>query len=212
MDTALEGAVRLVRYIVQKVQQALQISDELKQLMQHVQALQPLLQDMLPHGSARSGIAAPVAELLLQSLTKAQIYVDKVTPMSRVARFVHSGGITEELDGMRQGLRDALLALQAVAVQISSGTSAHVLHLLSRLDSWQVAQQQGVAEVAQMMTHQRQMLSQHRRSARDRNGRLESMMGAIIEHLGTGVPQLVQEINSTLQQPGLTEDLDQVGR
>jgi hypothetical protein len=81
-----------------------------------------------------------------------------------------------------------------------------VQRLLSRLDAWQVgvAQQLSVEEVAQMM-------SQHRRSARDRHGRLESMMSALIERQGTGVPQLVQEIDSTLQQPGLSDDQDQVG-
>jgi hypothetical protein len=203
MDAGLKTAVQIVQYIVEKAQQTRANNDDLKALVQHVQALQPLLRELLSRGAALSESAAPVLDLLPDSLRRARSYVDKVAPMNGVERFVRSGGIAEELAGVRQRLRDALLALQAVAVQISSGTSSLVKHLLARLDSWQVAQQQGVEEVAQQ-------LSQHRRSARDRHGRLESMLSGLIERLGTGVPQLVQEIDSTLQEPGLSDSQNEV--
>jgi hypothetical protein len=203
MDAGLSAALQLVQQIVQKAQQARANSDELKQLVQHVQALQPLLRELLSRGAALPASAAPVLDLLLGSLRTALSYVDKVATMSGVERFVRSGGIAEELAGVRQQLRDALLALQAVAVQISSGTSSLVKHLLARLDSWQVAQQQGVEQFASQ-------LSEHRRSARDRHGRLESMLGSLLERMGTGVPQLAQDIDSTLQQPGLSDSQSEV--
>jgi hypothetical protein len=199
MDAGLTAALQLVQQIVQKAQQARANNDELK----HVQALQPLLRELLSRGASLPASAAPVLDLLLDSLRTALSYVDKVATMNGVERFVRSGGIAEELAGVRQRLRDALLALQAVAVQISSGTSSLVKHLLARLDSWQVAQQQGVDQLAWQ-------LSEHRRSARDRHGRLESMLGSLLERMGTGVPQLVQEIDSTLQQPGLSDSQSEV--
>ena len=153
-----------------------------------------------PAGLSES--AAPVLSLLLDSLREARRYVDKVAAMGGVERFVRSGAICEELARVRQGLRDALLNLQAVAVQISGGTSAMVQHLLARLSSWQVAQEQGVDAVAEM-------LSQHSRTALQGHARVEGKLDALIERLCTGLPQLVQEIDSTLQQPGLSDAQDQ---
>jgi hypothetical protein len=134
MDAGLQTALQIVHHIVQKVQQARQASYELKQLMQHVQALQPLLLELLQHESSRlAETAAPVLDLLLNGLIEAQWCVDKVTPMSGVDWFVRSGSISTGLAGVRQGLHDALLALQTMAVQISTGTSACVAQLLARL-------------------------------------------------------------------------------
>jgi hypothetical protein len=93
MDAGLQTALHIVQYIVHKAQQTRQISDYLKQLVQHVQALQALLQEMLRHGgdAALPVAAAPVLGLLLNGLTEARKYLDKVTPMSGVERFVRSG-------------------------------------------------------------------------------------------------------------------------
>jgi hypothetical protein len=155
--------------------------------------VQPLLQEMKLHAEV------PGLELLLNALAEARRVVDLVTPMGGVERLVRSGTISAELAELRQGLSDALLELQ-----MSSDTSARVKQLLSRLDSWQqVAQQHSEAEA--------HIISQQQRSTHDRDRHLESMMSALIERLGTGLPQLVQEIDSTLQQPGLSDDQSQVG-
>jgi hypothetical protein len=179
-------------------------SDGLAQLLA---ALQPLLQRLQLEPLARRPEAAAVAGRMASCL----IACDAEMETSDVERCVRTTSSADGLAGAARGLLDALSSLRDLAAQSSASTAAPLQVLVAQLDAWQMAELDKQCRQKAAVVGVLQAMGDSPLSDLQRQVGMEALLSAVIERLGTGLPQLVRDIDGALAKPGLTAPAEKVG-
>jgi hypothetical protein len=134
------GALKLVMLIFEKVQEMRTNREDLRQLAQLVRALKPLLEEVTRADErALPKETRPGLDILLACLRDFQELVESVAAMSGIVLLLKSGFIRDKVSGVRQGLTNSLVALQAISVALSAAIQQQLQGMQRRLNAMHVS-------------------------------------------------------------------------